>query len=230
MRRSFYLFSVLLGFAPVALAAPAARPARSAQPEPPAVENVEIGRAKAAFLDAELALAKQKAFYIVFDFEKSEVQLRARGKVFRAWPIRSFRFGGTGLPPVSLALAERIAPNAPTRTIITPPEPVKVNPDGTEEEQPYKEPDPFEVVEMPTRYQLRFGNDITVAVFSYPPQSDSWFQHMVHAVSWDVSLVLRRLKGDKALLIELTLSPEDAQFFYWGVVENMSALFWDPRF
>jgi hypothetical protein len=253
MRRAFLLLSALIGFAPVALAAqaqpaasrdrrdraespapakPAARPraAKPAQTETPAVENIEVGRARAAFLSAELELAKEKSFYVVFDFEKNEIQLRARGTVFRSWTIRSFRFGGTGLSPAPLTLTERIAPNAPTRTIITPPEPPKENPDGTVEEAPYKEPDPFEVVEMPTRYQLNFGDDITVSVFSYRSEADSWFQRALHAVSWDVSMVLRRLKGDKSLLIELTVSPEDAQFFYWGLVENMRALVWDPRF
>lgn len=250
MRRAVLLFSALIGFAPVALAVeaqpaaprdlaespapakPAARPRASkpAQTEAPAVANIEVGRARAAFLAAELELAKEKAFYVVFDFEKNEIQLRARGTVFRSWPIRSFRFGGTGLSPTALTLTERIAPNAPTRTIITPPEPPKENPDGTVEEAPYKEPDPFEVVEMPTRYQLKFGDDITISVFSHPPDADSWFRRALHAVSWDVSMVLRRLKGDKSLLIELTVSPEDAQFFYWGLVENMRALVWDPRF
>lgn len=184
------------------------------------------------FLAAELELAGKPQFYLVFDLADRRVLLKARGRTFRSWDIRSLAYWGTGVPLEPLSLTGKSTLFAPQRITLTPPPP----PDQTAAAAPEEEvpiPDTFEIEalelgDMPAAYSLSLEGGVSIAVS--PRSSGFWagLKQLLHVAWWNISLPPRalwhRLHGQPFAALEVVLGAEDSQALYWAFPEKSRAL------
>lgn len=179
--------------------------------------------ARTRHLEAELALAQKPGFYAVFDLQRREAQLKARGVVFQAWPVSDHRLWGGGLPAGALTLVEKDALFAPQRTELEPPKP-------GDEEQPAPRPKAFEVGDMPVRFSLRFPEGVTVAVAPRPQGFVPRLRALGGAVFRFAAVPARTLwnlaLGRPLAVLDLELDEADARALYWAFTPGMPTLFW----
>ncbi len=195
-----------------------------------AAAYAEPGRAEALIrtrhLEAELALAQKPALYAVVDLERREVQLKARGVVFRAWPVLSHRLWGGGLPTLALALEDKDALFAPQR-----PEVALPAPGG--DAAPAPKAEALEVADMPSRYTLLFPGGVAVVVAPRPEGLAAGLRAFADALVRLAAVPLRtlwsRATGEAFAVLELALDEAEARALYWALTPGMPTLFWFPQ-
>jgi hypothetical protein len=212
------------------LAASAASPAGAAQP--PALGRNPPTLLENQHLASELALAGKPLFYLVFDLASSRVQLKARGRTFRSWEIRSLSFWGTGVPPTPLKLEGKSALFAPHRVTI---EPIPAEETAAEADSSgeISVPDTFEVEalelpDMPSSYSLSLSEGVRISVSPTARGLIARIRRLLHGAWWNATLPLRalwwRIWGKPFVAVELVLEREDARALYWAFPEGSSAL------
>lgn len=195
---------------------------------------------KQSDLASEYALAKDPNFYFVFDVLGRKLELRVRGMVLRAWPLRSMRFWGRPAFAGSVELIKKTTLKAPERIVIKP----------GEEEALVKAPAPeanpaaakaapataadydleaLELRDMPKRFSLDFDNGLHVTVKSRDAASGGFLKKLADAWRWHISLPLENLFGSRegrpVSELELTFDePKDAQSIYWHFFDGIKGL------
>lgn len=189
-------------------------------------------------LTAEYGLAKDAAFYFVFDVRGRKLELRVRGMVLRSWPIAGMRFWGRPEFSGTVALAKKTTLKAPERIVIKP----------GQEEVLVKAPDPavkpaagaaataadydleaLELRDMPKRFSLDFDNGLHVLVKTRSGQAPGLGSRLKEAWRWYIALPLRDVFGpDKAKArpeLELVFEDEkDPQAIYWHFFDGIKGI------
>ncbi len=183
-------------------------------------------------LASELVLAGKPRFYLVFDLASSRVLLKARGRTFRSWDIRSLSFWGTGVPPSPLTLESRSALFGPHRVTI---EPVPAEETAAEADSTGEIPTPgtfeveaLELPDMPSSYSLNLSQGVRISVAPTARGIFAGIRRFLHAVWWNAALPLRalwwKIWGKPFVAIEMVLEKEDARALYWAFPEGSEAL------
>lgn len=222
----------------------------------PAADESGIGGAllRNRFLESELSLAQKNKFYIVFDFEEGKVLLKARGSVFREWPIASCRQFGDELSVEALALEKRSYDSASLRVVIKPPEAEKDEEEKAREEKSKAEKakaekaknkkaeaeekkaqtapkfDALELVDMPSEYTLEFQKNITVMVSPSDPKPPSGLAERLAEIkkstleTYELYKLKKSAQGKTILLLKM--DSNHAKALYWALGDNITVLFW----
>lgn len=219
----------------------------SAEPDP-----FTASLTKNRFLEAEYSQASKNRFYVVIDLDRMEIQLKARGSVFRTWPILNYQQIGGELPIEVMALQKRTYASEALRVRIKPadgdkeevlePSPVKKMklaelaknaPNDPNAPQNVTAPkwDAMELKDMPTDYFLTFPNDLHVNVDSEePPKDDSlsakWGKFVERFKHTYEIYKKRKEPTGKGTTVNLKLKPDDAKAFYWALGDSMNVIFW----
>lgn len=210
------------------------------------------------FLESELALAQKTRFYLVFDLEKSEVHLKARGQTFRTWPILKFQQLGAPLPVEVLALQKTNLSADTFRVKIKPPDPNKSEEENEAERQreikermakkaaadAKKEADDkkrtqtvpnfdaLELPDMPSDFIMYFPKNVQVHITEAPaPKKD--FKGKVSAWAKRTKEAYELYKKKSSIppdqtLVNISLEEMDAKNLYWSIGESISVIFWAP--
>lgn len=204
---------------------------------------------KNRFLESEYSLAQKNKFYIVFDFELKKVYLKARGSIFREWPITSFRQFGDEIQVEALALEKRSYDSTALRVVIKPPDPEedekakekeaknkaekeKNKKAEVEEKKAQTAPkfDALELVDMPAEYALEFQKNITMMVSPSDSKPPSGFSERYAAIKKSAleTYEFYKLKktGQGKTIIQLKMESGDAKALYWALGDSMTVLFW----
>jgi hypothetical protein len=221
----FLLLTIPVSFASVAKAADA---------------NLSATLAKNRFVEAELALAQKSRIYAIFDFDKSQILLKARGVAFKTWKIESFRAIRAGVPLKVITITERSTLTPPSRAVLKPENeeaaapatPAAAPPAGTPAPTPPSPPklEALEVTDMPTKYQFRCSDNVRISVA--PPVTDPWEKRKLMAkeaveyAALPIKTLLGKAEDKGPLEVELILAPADAQAVYWALPETTEILFW----
>jgi len=183
--------------------------------------GLAVPLARNQFLEAELGLARQKGFYLVFDLERREVLLKARGVAFRSWAVSGYRLWGGGVGAQPLALEDRQALLAPRRESVEPTAPGGAG--GAPKPTPA-----LEVTDMPDRYALRLSGGVTVAVVPVVtgvlPRFGAAFPWLWRRITLPLVGFWHHLRGHPFATLEIALAPADARALYWAFREGMRGL------
>jgi hypothetical protein len=183
-------------------------------------------------LEAEVALAKNPASYMVVDLGSKKISLKARGFVLKSWDIRRSRIWGKPVPVKDLKVAGRVALSKVQRKNITP---GKEEPPagGKPAAKSAGDPDVLELKDMPVHYALLFGDDIRLTV--RPHTSRFWpaVVNVAKEVSWFAYLPLKTLwlsmKRRTFTEIEIVMPTEtEAKSLYWAFLEGMGTIILAP--
>ena len=210
--------------------------------------------AKNRYLEAELSLAQKNKFYVVFDFDRKEVLLKARGAEFRSWPLASFQQFGKDVPVEVIALEKRTYETGSLRVVIKPPEPEKNEEEKEKEEKVAKakkpasqaeqkkaEPeqkktqtapalDAMEVAQMPAEYSLYFQKGIVVMVSPVEKGVGEGLRQKYDRLVRKVkeTYKLYKLKSDttQGTVFYLKMAEGDAKALYWALGDSVNVIFW----
>ena len=196
--------------------------------------DVETAFERQNLLKAELAAAQTGKFYVVFDLNSASFLLKNRGVVFKEWKALSAEYWGTAILVAPTTLTKREAPDSPERTEITPVDENGLTPDG----KVAPLPDPFEVVDMPVKYDLVFPKDVTIHVSTPVDEKKEKFEKFkekfvnyktkfVRNLKLPFLLKEKKEKKEDFANIELVMTPADAQALYWAFPEGTTTIFTD---
>lgn len=167
-------------------------------------------------LREEVRLAEAPRLYVIVEVATRTALLKAKGISVRSFPIlRVSLVGGpwnTSVASTGLEKRPNIEPT-PTRPL----------PPGAETAKRATDvPKPLASTAMPTYYELRFADGLSVLVHQGGPDS-LWRQvrgrlgGVVHMVKARILSVWGRLWGTPRRFLLLEMPPEEAQAFYWAV-------------
>ncbi len=189
---------------------------------------------KQNLLKAELSAAQTGKFYVVLDLKNSSFLLKNRGRIFKEWKALSAEYIGTAIPLVSTTLTKRDAKEKPKRFEVIP---EVVDENGlTADGKPPKLPDPLEVVDMPTRYNLVFPSEVTVSISvpyvetgkkmdDYKEKFDRYKESFMRNLKLPFLLKEKKEKKEDFGQINLVMAPEDAKALYWAFPEGTPTIF-----
>lgn len=204
------------------------------------------------FAEAELSLASKEKFYVVFDFEKKAVLLKARGSVFKNWPMESVQQFGEDIPLEVLPLQKRSHNSDMLRVRIQPPDPDEVQDGEDDSGKPKKQPkiaelakdpnnpkapqnvtapafDALEIGDMPFNYALSFPKNLTVNVSADDPAVKvGYFERLKKDAAETYRMYKLKKGGDQSIVLNLKMSQADARALYWALGDSMNVLFWIP--
>ena len=174
-------------------------------------------------LEAELALAKTSASYLVMDFSEKSISLKSRGIVLKKWEIRKARFWGQSIPIKALGLLKKSAWFPPKRKNIVP----------GKEAQGDVDLEVLELREMPSRYRLTFPDGIHISI---RPRTKKFFAFLGNVGTSIGRLILLPLKAlwfkinkKRFSEIELVMANEnDSKGIYWSL-EGQSCGIYRPK-
>lgn len=188
-------------------------------------ELADLERENAA-LESEIALAKKKDNYLIFDLAKMRVEVRSQGLVLKSIGIAELRIWHEykSMPRTYLLLAKE-ASGEPKRNVIKPksadeakPEPPKPLAQETFDVQA------MEIDDMPTSYRLTLDGGLRL----YVRQSGGWLRDTAHTMAWymgqSFSAGWSKLRGRQYDSIEMSLAERDAQALYWAFLVNTSCI------
>lgn len=192
-------------------------------------------------LSAELSLARKQQIYFIVDLKANKIHLKCRGIVLRDSEILGVRLWGSAPRLEPLELTEKTAIFAPKRENITPTQESLGNTASAIDNTPAVgalKKDPYdikalELSDMPTTYSLRLGDEMYIMVRPKAPGAGMQALSLAQRLGWYGYMPLRTLwlaaKKQPVKTVELTLSPRDAQAFYWSFLEGVSAIVYMPQ-
>lgn len=195
-------------------------------------------------LETELSLAAKDKFYVVFDLEKKVVNLKARGSVFKTWPVESVMQFGKDIPLEVLGLEDRSIGSEQLRVRIQPPEPEKdeaeaarqknqkpseaAKPQNPAPQQTIAAPknDALEMSDMPHNYELVFAKDVTLKVTADDPAvQKSTLEKFREDAKETYRLYQLKKSTRKETLVVFKMKQSDARALYWAMGDSMNVLF-----
>lgn len=192
-------------------------------------------------LSAELGLAKQQKVYFIVDLKAKKLFFKARGMVLKESGILGVRLWGSAPKLEPIELTGKTAIFAPERENVTPTQeaaaPAIENTAapaaaGALKKDPY-DIKALELSDMPTTYSLRLGDELFIMVRPFAEGAGMRALSLTQKVGWYVYMPIRTLwmaaKKEPVRTVELTLSPKDAQAFYWSFLEGVSAIVYMPQ-
>lgn len=199
-------------------------------------------------VEAELSLAAKDKFYVIFDLEKKVVNLKARGSVFKSWPVESVMQFGKDIPLEVVGLEDRSHGSEQLRVRIQPPEPEKDEAEEAKKKQQKpselaKTPenpaapqnitapkqDALEMGDMPFNYELIFARDVTLKVTADDPGVEkSAFDKFKEDARETYRLYQLKKSTNKETLLVFKMKQADARALYWAMGDSMNVIFWAP--
>jgi len=175
-------------------------------------------------LEAELALAKTSASYLIMDFAEKSISLKSRGIVLKKWEIRKAGFWGQLFPIKALELLKKSAWFPAKRKNIVP----------GKEAQGDVDLEVLELKEMPSRYRLTFPDGIDISI---RPRTRKFFASLGTIGTSIGRLTLLPLKAiwvsmrkERFTEIELVLTNEkETKGLYWSFLEGQSCIIYRPK-
>jgi hypothetical protein len=175
-------------------------------------------------LEAELALAKTSATYLVMNFSENSISLKSRGIVLKKWEIRKATFWGQSVPIKALGLLKKSAWFPPKRKNIVPGKEVQGDVDL----------EVLELKEMPSRYRLTFSDRTYISI---RPRTRKFFSFLGNIGTSIGRLIILPLKALRFSMrkkrfteIELVLAEEkDTKGLYWSFLEGQSCIIYWPK-
>lgn len=221
-----------------------------AQPPAQTPEGFAQALGRNRYLEAELSLATKPGFYVVVDLSRKEILLKARGAIFRTWPIVGYQQIGDEVPVEVLSLLRRSYASEALRVRIKPPEGegkdeelipsqtkmkiaelAKKKPDDPAAPQNVTAPkwDAMELKDMPTEYFLTFAKDVQINVTAEEEEEvrglgKKW-DKLVKKAKDAYALYQKRKTPGVGVTIDLNLKPIDAKAFYWALGDSMNLIF-----
>ena len=236
MRRRF--FPVFLLLAALGLAPSVSHGAGAEAPTPSSL-------AKGRLLEAEYSLASKSKFYVVFDLDRKEVQLKARGSIFRTWRLLSFQQVGPEIPVEVLPLIKRTYAADALRVRIKPPEggkdeeyvrqkPAELAKDPTNPKAPQNitapKFDALEISDMPANYDLTFAKNLVVKVTAPDPKKETGVSDKLKKLYEDAkatwALYNRKKDPGQGITLNVSMNELDAKALYWALGDTMNVIFW----
>lgn len=175
-------------------------------------------------LEAELALAKTSASYLIMDFSEKSISLKSRGIVLKKWEIRKARFWGQSVLIKALGLYKKSAWFPPKRKNIVP----------GKEAQADVDLEVLELKEMPSRYRLTFPDGIQISI---RPRTKKFFPFLGNIGTSIGRLTLLPLKAlwfsmrkERFTEIELVMANEkETKGLYWSFLEGQISIIYWPK-
>jgi len=178
---------------------------------------------KNKLLEAEMALAKTSASYLIMNFSEKFISLKSRGIILKKWEIRKARFWGQYVPIKAFGLFKKSAWFPPKRKSIVP----------GKEAQGDVDLQVLELKEMPSRYRLTFPDGIHISIRNRTRKFFPFLGNVGSSLGRLTLLPLKALwfsiKKKRFTEIELVMADEkDSKGLYWSFLEGQSCIIYRP--
>jgi hypothetical protein len=171
-------------------------------------------------LKSELKLAQKPRLYFIFDLEKGEILLKARGIVLREFKTDVEQIWGDPIAIKPYPLLKKSALFPPKRRSIKPGK-------GTQSEGEFKL-DALELEDMPSRYTLSMDEGVHIFIRSRPKPIFSGIWKVLFSLSrlvcHPLATTINALQGKSYTAISLILEKRDAQALYWSFLEGSESI------
>ncbi len=190
------------------------------------------------FLEEELKLARNPAYYFVINLKEKKIDLKARGMVLRSWRASDLKYSGKPVPLKVTGLTHKTALDPPERKIIQPgEEPGKDEKEANDNvESPHQttvtfEVEALELADMPSSFELNFDDGLKISIQSKSNLKETFYQTWENILwyTWYPMkyFIFRRSELKPRLVINFE-NQREAQAIYWAFIDGIKGIIWFP--